>query len=220
MGASLGGWRLLVHIFLPIPLVLTLLLVVPFPRNVRKGILIFTHKTLSFTMIGGMKLVHFSLFASGIPLVDSVFRTLRSSQAAESQDVRPELKIGLLAKKWREERNFWIAAMGFTLWCLLSVLYAQVSKMVSMEDQIEELKDEVADLKGEPRTARGADAVNAKVAGVKDAVNSFAQQVKSNLPGRSARRAPASPAPAADGSARHNSPLTRRAAAAAAAKTE
>jgi len=41
--------------------------------------------------------------------------------------------------------------------------------MVSMEDQIEELKDEVADLKGEPRTARGADAVNAKVAGERTA---------------------------------------------------
>jgi hypothetical protein len=40
--------------------------------------------------------------------------------------VRPELKIGLLAKKWREERNFWIAAMGFTLWCMLTVLFSQV----------------------------------------------------------------------------------------------
>jgi hypothetical protein len=66
---GLGGWRLLVHVFLPIPLVLTLLLVVPFPRNLRKGVLLFTHRTLSFTMIGAMRLVHFSLLASGIPLL-------------------------------------------------------------------------------------------------------------------------------------------------------
>lgn len=34
----------------PAAQVLTALLVIPFPRNVRKGILLFTHKVLSFTM--------------------------------------------------------------------------------------------------------------------------------------------------------------------------
>jgi hypothetical protein len=50
------------------------------------------------------------------PFPDSAFRTLNTSKAAAATDVRPEFKINLLAKKWREERNFWIAAMGFTLW--------------------------------------------------------------------------------------------------------
>jgi hypothetical protein len=45
--------------------------------------------------------------------------------------------------------------MGFTLWCLLSVLYGQVSRMVRMEDELEELRDEVADLKGQPRPSKG-----------------------------------------------------------------
>jgi len=63
-----------------------------------------------------MKLVHFSLIISGLPLIDSSFRTLSTSKAAAATDMRPEYKINLLAKKWREERNFWIAALGFTLW--------------------------------------------------------------------------------------------------------
>lgn len=151
MSAGVGGWRLIVGIFVPIPLVLAVLLAIPFPRNVRKGILLFTHKILSFPMIGGLKFVHFSLGVSGIPLLDSIFRTVRTAQAAHADDVRPEIKISLLAKKWREERNFWIAALGFILWCLLSVLFAQVSRMVKLEDDLEQLKDEVADLKGEPR---------------------------------------------------------------------
>jgi hypothetical protein len=36
------------NIMLPMPVVLTLLLVIPFPRNVRKGILLFTNTVLSF----------------------------------------------------------------------------------------------------------------------------------------------------------------------------
>jgi hypothetical protein len=33
---------------------------------------------------------------------DSVFRTISVSKAAHADDVRPGLKVGLLAKKWRE----------------------------------------------------------------------------------------------------------------------
>jgi len=40
--------RVIANIMLPMPVVLTLLLVIPFPRNVRKGILLFTNTVLSF----------------------------------------------------------------------------------------------------------------------------------------------------------------------------
>ncbi|GBF88814.1 hypothetical protein Rsub_01715 [Raphidocelis subcapitata] len=188
MANALGGWRLLVHVLLPIPLV----------RRGRAG---------GAAENGG---------------AHSAFRTVKSSQAAEGSDVRPELKIGLLAKKWREERNFWIAAMGFTLWCMLTVLFSQVTRMVKLEDEAEELRDEVADLKGEPRPSAAKQGPDAKTR-VTGAVSSFAQHVKSSLPGpaRGARRggavsppreADTTPAPAG-----RASPLTRRAAAAVAA---
>jgi hypothetical protein len=47
---SLTGWRFLVNFLLPPPMILTFLLVLPFPRNVRKGLLIFTNQVLSFTV--------------------------------------------------------------------------------------------------------------------------------------------------------------------------
>ena len=45
-----AGWRFLVNFLLPPPMLLTFLLVLPFPRQVRKGLLIFTNQVLSFTV--------------------------------------------------------------------------------------------------------------------------------------------------------------------------
>lgn len=45
-----AGWRFLVNFLLPPPMILTFLLVLPFPRNVRKGLLIFTSQVLNFTV--------------------------------------------------------------------------------------------------------------------------------------------------------------------------
>jgi hypothetical protein len=42
-------------------------------------------------------------------------KTYGSTQAAHDE-LRPDMKMQLLAKKWRDERNFWIAAMAFTMW--------------------------------------------------------------------------------------------------------
>lgn len=38
------------------------------------------------------------------------------AQEASDHELTPNQRISVLAKKWREERNFWIAAMAFTLW--------------------------------------------------------------------------------------------------------
>lgn len=48
--AAFTGWKFLVNFLLPPPMLLTFLLVLPFPRNVRKGILLFTNSVLSFSV--------------------------------------------------------------------------------------------------------------------------------------------------------------------------
>eukprot|EP00877_Chromochloris_zofingiensis_P003473 jgi/Chrzof1/13126/Cz07g20240.t1 len=164
--SAFTGWKFLVNFLLPPPLFLTLLLVLPFPRNVRKGILLFTNRVLSFSVVGGMKLVHFSLILSGVPLLDSGFRTFKSAQAANEAELTPNQRISLLAKKWREERNFWIAAMAFTLWCILTVLYGQVDHAMKIEDEIDRLRAELDDVQGVPHTKPAA----AKVAGAASAI--------------------------------------------------
>lgn len=47
---------------------------------------------------------------------DASFRTFKMAQDANDSELTPNQRISVLAKKWREERNFWIAAMAFTLW--------------------------------------------------------------------------------------------------------
>lgn len=56
------------------------------------------------------------LYCAACAFSDSSFRTYKMSQDASDHDLTPNQRINVLAKKWREERNFWIAAMAFTLW--------------------------------------------------------------------------------------------------------
>eukprot|EP00879_Flechtneria_rotunda_P012326 GHRR01012873.1.p1 GENE.GHRR01012873.1~~GHRR01012873.1.p1 ORF type:complete len:207 (+),score=65.45 GHRR01012873.1:297-917(+) len=134
-------------------MILAFSLVLPLPRNVRKGVLLFTSKVLSFPILGGIKFAHFALILSGVPLLDSTLRTYKSAAEAVDHDLTPNQRIGVLARKWREERNFWIAAMAFTLWCLLTVLYAQVGKAMRTQDELDRLQAELDDIKGIKRPA-------------------------------------------------------------------
>eukprot|EP00775_Hariotina_reticulata_P005718 gene5718-5958_t len=84
-----------------------------------------------------MKLVHLALILSGVPLIDSGLRTFKIAKEVTDLELTPNQKIGVLAKKWREERNFWIAAMTFTLWWL------------------DALQDEMDDIKGIKRETPG-----------------------------------------------------------------
>lgn len=129
-------------------MILTFLLVLPFPRNVRKGLLIFTSKVLNFTVFGGLKFVHLALVLSGVPLMDSGFRTYKCANETANPELTPNQRISVLAKKWREERNFWIAAMAFTLWCLLTVLYGQVTHAMKVHDRLLDAEAELDELKG------------------------------------------------------------------------
>lgn len=156
----------MVNFLLPPPLILMVLLVVPFPITVRKRILKFTSDLLSFPVFGGMKLVHFALILAGIPLIDSTVRTMQSAVAVqEKTDAGHQLAYNqMLGKKWREERNFWLTAMAFTLWCMLTVIHATVSTLVKLEEQNEELRRENDGMKGvkhveAPASTRVTDAV-------------------------------------------------------------
>lgn len=138
----------MVNFLLPPPMLLTFLLVLPFPRNVRKGILLFTSRALAFPVLGGMKFVHLALVLSGVPLMDASFRTFKMAQDANDSELTPNQRISVLAKKWREERNFWIAAMAFTLWCLVTVFYGQVSHALRIHDELDRAREELDELKG------------------------------------------------------------------------
>lgn len=56
------------------------------------------------------------LCAATAAFSDSGFRTYKCAHETANPELTPNQRISVLAKKWREERNFWIAAMAFTLW--------------------------------------------------------------------------------------------------------
>ncbi|KAF6260599.1 hypothetical protein COO60DRAFT_1505448 [Scenedesmus sp. NREL 46B-D3] len=181
--SAFTGWRVLVNFLLPPPMVLTFLLVLPFPRNVRKGIMLFTSKVLSFPVLGGIKFVHMALILSGVPLADSGFRTFRSAQEALDHELTPNQRISVLAKKWREERNFWIAAMAFTLWCLLTVLYTQVGHALRDADELDKRQAELDELKGVTRSTPATTKVTNMASNVAGAAASNVAGAASNVAG-------------------------------------
>jgi hypothetical protein len=143
-----------------------------------------TAKILSFTVLGGVKLVHFALVVSGIPLLDSGARTYRIARelhgaGGEAGDAAADaarlsmsanVRTRLLASKWREERNFWLAAMAFLAWALLTVAFGLVRQLIALEDEREALWDEVDDLKKVPRrTLKGPSAADKANKAVNDA---------------------------------------------------
>lgn len=180
MGSAMSGWKLLSNLMLPPPIVLTLLLALPLPRPARRRLLELTSAVLSFTVLGGIKLVHFALAVSGIPLLDSGARTYRIARelhgaggggigggageaAADAArlGMSANVRTRLLASKWREERNFWLAAMAFLAWALLTVAFGLVKQLLNLEDEREALWDEVDDLRKVPRrTLKGPSAAD------------------------------------------------------------
>ena len=46
----------------------------------------------------------------------TTFLLYSHKEAGESKDLTPNQQLGNLARKWRAERNFWIAFFTFTLW--------------------------------------------------------------------------------------------------------
>lgn len=150
--AGLTGWKILVGVLCPIPLIISLLLSLPLPRNARRGVLLAAHRVLSFPTIGGARLASFALFTSGVPLLDASVRLSRAASAAAAAPLgdadasRPEVALARHAAKWRLERNWWIACMTFVSWLIVRAMRAQVARAVSLEERLEALADERAAL--------------------------------------------------------------------------
>ena len=63
------------------------------------------------------------------------------------------------AKRWRAERNAWIAAFAAAAWCLLARVYSMAKRLADLEDERE------ARLAAAPATAFRAAVTSAKKAG-------------------------------------------------------
>lgn len=92
---------------------------------------------------------HFFIVVTAVAFGASTQQTLRAAQSLHDDTLTPNQKTMLLAKKWREERNFWIAFLAFILWCLLARFYHIARRMIQLEDRERQLEERLRELEGQ-----------------------------------------------------------------------
>mmetsp|Transcript_23546 Transcript_23546/g.64915 ORF Transcript_23546/g.64915 Transcript_23546/m.64915 type:complete len:201 (-) Transcript_23546:314-916(-) len=136
-------WKFTADFMIPPALVLTVLIMLPLPMTVRKGLIIFTRRVLFFEVFGGFKLVHFMQAVTLFSFIATSLNTYRLNQESVLDDkMTPNMKTSQLAKKWREERNFWIAVVAFLSWVFVGRSYALLVELVGHKEQIKTLTAE------------------------------------------------------------------------------
>ncbi|GAB4820959.1 hypothetical protein N2152v2_008005 [Parachlorella kessleri] len=136
-----SAWRFVAYYALPIPMILLVLLNIPAPRVFRRGVLQFVERVFGLRMVGAFQLLHVMLFLTGMALVSSL-RVLHNLRQQEVGAVWPTANSELthLSRRWRAERNTWIAAFAFTMWCVLSAFYREAVRRIKLEERLEALQ--------------------------------------------------------------------------------
>ncbi|KAG2444466.1 hypothetical protein HXX76_001218 [Chlamydomonas incerta] len=112
----------------------------PMPQVVKKGLLAFTRQFLFMKLAGQVLLVHVALVITGTAFAASCMHTYHISQTPLPDTLTPNQRTALLAKRWREERNFWIATLTFLLWGLLYRFYALTIEHMGLRDRVRQLE--------------------------------------------------------------------------------
>uniref|UniRef100_A0A7S0WTB4 BAP29/BAP31 transmembrane domain-containing protein n=1 Tax=Chlamydomonas leiostraca TaxID=1034604 RepID=A0A7S0WTB4_9CHLO len=157
----MSAWKLVVNFAIPPALVLTVLLILPTPLVVKKALLVFTRKVLFLNVIGDYKLVHMMMALTGSALAASSVHTYRLGQEALSTTLTPNQRVGILARKWREERNFWIAVLSFLLWSFLWRFYKLMIDHLELKAKVKTLEAQIK----QQQQAAGAAGTTAGTAG-------------------------------------------------------
>lgn len=114
-------------------------------------------RTLGLPVLGTLQLLHVMIALSGAAAIGAV----RDATNAAKHKGGLELSLSasaaasFAAKRWRAERNAWIAAFAVAAWCLLARVYAMARRLADLEDERE------ARLAAAPATAFRAAAANA-----------------------------------------------------------
>ncbi|KAL6778556.1 hypothetical protein ACKKBF_B15260 [Auxenochlorella protothecoides x Auxenochlorella symbiontica] len=118
-------WRFLAWVLLPLPVVLVVLLSAPAPRLVRRGVLRFVETLLVARVRGPIEIIHFALLIAGLSVTFCIGPMLSSeAEVAKLENRRdPNILVMLLARQYRNERNFWLALFTLSSWAVLWVVY-------------------------------------------------------------------------------------------------
>ncbi|EFN58593.1 expressed protein [Chlorella variabilis] len=134
-------WSIIAFWILPIPLVLFTLLTLPLPRNMRRGLLIFTQRVFDVPVVGAFKLLHVMLWLTAVAFLGSARQAhMIKTAGQEAVWTTPNMEISHLSKRWRSERNLWMTAFAFCAWVFLAALYREASRRLDLEARLSEME--------------------------------------------------------------------------------
>lgn len=78
------------------------------------------------------------LFLLGLCFLSAVrtLATLQESHLNNSAFATPKYEIMYLSKRWRSERNMWLAGFAFSMWAVLAAFYRELGRRLQLEDRL------------------------------------------------------------------------------------
>eukprot|EP00894_Picocystis_sp_ML_P002343 jgi/Pico_ML_1/52860/g3504.t1 len=138
-----SAWQVYVDATFPVPLLMLVLMLAPLPRSWRHPIAKFVHTVLSVRILQAFTLGQVMLLVTTTSLAATTRATLTLVEAPT--DASPNQRTGFLARKWRTERNFWIALYSFTLWIVLLRVHRLIERADAAEEEVRKLQPEEVD---------------------------------------------------------------------------
>jgi len=137
-----GGWKIVVEVCLPVPIILLVLMCLPAPRTFHRAVLAIVDRTLGLTFVGSLSLLHIMLGVTGTCFLASIrTSTTVLSTKPLTDEASPNVIAGHMGKRWRAERNFWISFICFFLWCLLARFFQIMKAQARIEDEARYLRN-------------------------------------------------------------------------------
>jgi hypothetical protein len=109
-------------------------------RPFRKGILTFVSNVFDLPLVGKFKTLHVMLFLLAVALANAVrsLKLVEQQMAAAANFATPNWEVAHLSKRWRAERNLWLAGFAFARWATLAAFYREARKRLQLEDRLAE----------------------------------------------------------------------------------
>jgi hypothetical protein len=105
-------------------------------------VLSFIASVFDLPLIGIFKTLHVMLFLLAVAFGSAVrsLQLLHIAYAAGNQFATPNYEVSHLSKRWRAERNLWLAGFAFTIWAVLAAFYREARKRMQLEDRLVEFE--------------------------------------------------------------------------------
>jgi hypothetical protein len=107
-------------------------------RPFKRGVYIFVSRVLDLPIVGIFRALHVMLFLLGLCFLSAVrtLATLQESHLNNSAFATPKYEIMYLSKRWRSERNMWLAGFAFSMWAVLAAFYRELGRRLQLEDRL------------------------------------------------------------------------------------